>query len=132
MADRRAVGRREAAEPREDSRERLAEADSNWVSEEPWEQQPGEPLRPAWRLPAPEKSGVAVMRAVSRRRAPGVLRALQAQLEQPPDAQRVWQQRAAEQQQVPAWQQQEQRARVSPRPERAPLVSLRRELPQEA
>jgi hypothetical protein len=60
MPDQRVSGQSKAAGLREDSRERLAEADSNWVSAEPWEQRPFEPLRPAWRLPAQEKSHAAV------------------------------------------------------------------------
>jgi len=38
------------AGPQAGSRERPEEADSNLVSEDPWEQQPGELLRLAWRL----------------------------------------------------------------------------------
>jgi hypothetical protein len=103
MADRRVSAQRAAAEPREDSRERLAEADSNWVSEEPWEEQPGERRRPSWRLPVPAKLRAAAPRAVSIQPAPGAWQVLQARPEQPAGAQRVWWLRAAEQQ-VLVWQ----------------------------
>ena len=89
MAVPRASGPGKAAAQREDSRERLAEADSNWVSAEPWEEQPGA-RRPALRPPAlMEKSGAVAPHAVSIQPAPGEPLALVSREEQPADALRV-------------------------------------------
>jgi hypothetical protein len=74
MADLQASGRWEqAAGPREDSRERQAAADSNWVSAAAWPEPPGELRRTGLRLQAPEKSGGAGQEAVSIQRAPEAL-----------------------------------------------------------
>jgi hypothetical protein len=100
MENRQASGQQKAAEPREDSRERLAGADSNSVLVEPWEEQPGVRLS-VLRLPAPEKLRAEASHAVSILPAPEGLQVLQARLEQPEDAQRIWRPQVAEQH-VPA------------------------------
>lgn len=88
IADHRAL-QEQAEGAREDSREPLAEAGSNSVSEELWEEQPDEQRAPAWHRPAPEKSRAAVRHADSIPQEPGALQVSPARLEQPADAQQV-------------------------------------------
>lgn len=129
MADRQASGAAQAAAAREDSRERLVAAGSNWVSAEPSQEQPGERRRPEWRLRVPEMSGGAALPAVSLPLAPVALQVSLAQPEQPEAAQRVWLLQAAERR---AWRQRAERARVSRESAQAPPASLRRERGQRA
>jgi len=93
---RRVFGWQMGAGPQAGSRERPEEADSNLVSEDPWEQQPGELLRLAWRLLFPKKSHAAVMGPISKPQTPGMLLVLRTQREEPVGVRQISQLQAAE------------------------------------